>query len=48
MFKILNDLLNHIKFVRKFYGKIPCRRPEHRWDDDIKIDLNEIGYECMD
>jgi hypothetical protein len=20
-------------------------RPRHRWEDDIKMDLNEIGYE---
>jgi hypothetical protein len=24
-------------------GKRPLRRPRHRWEDNIKIDLREIG-----
>ena len=24
-------------------GKIPLRRPRHRWEDNIRMDLKEIG-----
>jgi hypothetical protein len=34
--------------VRKPKGKRPCRRPGHRWDDNIKIDLKKVGWEGMD
>jgi hypothetical protein len=26
-------------------GKRPLRRPRHRWEDNIKMDLREIGIE---
>ena len=26
-------------------GKRPLGRPRHRWDDNIKIDLQEVGWE---
>jgi hypothetical protein len=29
--------------VRKPEGKRPLRRPRRRWEDNIKIDLREIG-----
>jgi hypothetical protein len=29
--------------VRKSEGKRPLRRPRHRWEDNIKMDLREIG-----
>jgi len=29
--------------VRKPEGKRPFRRPNHRWDDNIRIDLGEMG-----
>ena len=25
-------------------AKIPLRRPRHRWEDSIRIHLNEIGF----
>jgi hypothetical protein len=28
--------------------KRPLRRPWHRWEDNIKIDLQEVGYGGMD
>jgi hypothetical protein len=31
--------------VEKPEGKIPLGRPRHRWDDDIKIALQEVGWE---
>ena len=29
-------------------GKRPLGRPRHRWDDKIKIDLQEVGYGGLD
>jgi hypothetical protein len=29
-------------------GKRPLGRPRHRWVDDIKMDLREIGWGGMD
>jgi hypothetical protein len=29
--------------VRKLEGKGPCGRPRHRWEDDIRMDVREIG-----
>jgi hypothetical protein len=29
-------------------GKRPLGRPRHRWDDDIKMDLQEVGCRFMD
>jgi hypothetical protein len=30
----------------KLEGKIPLGRPRHRWEDNIKVDLQEVG--CVD
>jgi hypothetical protein len=29
-------------------GKRPLKRPRHRWEDNIKMDLREIGWGGMD
>jgi hypothetical protein len=29
-------------------GKRPLGRPRYRWEDNIKMDLQEVGWECMD
>jgi hypothetical protein len=34
--------------VGKTEGKRPFGRPIHRWVDNIKIDLREIGWDGMD
>jgi hypothetical protein len=34
--------------VGKPEGKRPPGRPRHRWVDNIKMDLTEIGWGCMD
>jgi len=34
--------------VRKLEGKRPLERPRHRWVDNIKMDLQEVGCEYMD
>jgi hypothetical protein len=30
--------------VRRSEGKRPLGRPRHRWEDNIKLDLREIGF----
>jgi hypothetical protein len=34
--------------VGKPEGKRPLRRPRHRWVDNIKMDLREIGWGGME
>jgi hypothetical protein len=34
--------------VGKSEGKIPAGRPSHRWEDNIKADLHEVGCGGMD
>ena len=34
--------------VGKPEGRRPVRRPRHKWDDDIKMDLQEVGCGGMD
>jgi hypothetical protein len=34
--------------VRKPEGKRPLGRPRHRWEDNIRMDLREIGWSGMD
>jgi hypothetical protein len=35
-------------FVGKPDGKRPLGRPRRRWVDNIKMDLREIGWSCID
>jgi len=34
--------------VGKPEGKGPLGRPRHRWEDNIKMDFQEVGFGCMD
>jgi hypothetical protein len=34
--------------VEKSEGMRPLERPRHRWVDNIKMYLIEIGWDCMD
>jgi hypothetical protein len=34
--------------VGKAEGKRPLERPRRRWEDNIRIDLTEIGWEIVD
>jgi hypothetical protein len=34
--------------LRKSEGKKAIVKPRHRWEDNIKMDLQEVGYEGMD
>jgi hypothetical protein len=35
-------------FVGKPEGKRPLGRPRHRWEDNIKMGFQEVGYGCME
>jgi len=39
----------HIQgFVGQLEGKRPLGRPRHKWEDNIKMDLQEVGCGGMD
>ena len=38
----------HRVLVRKPEEKRPLGRPRHRWEDNIKMDLQEVGGGCGD
>ena len=38
----------HRVLVGKPEGKRPLGRPRHRWEDNIKMDLKEVGRGCGD
>ena len=38
----------HQVLVGKPEGKRPLGRPRHRWEDNIKMDLEEVGRGCGD
>ena len=38
----------HKVLVRKLEGKRPLGRPRRRWEDNIKMDLQEVGRGCRD
>ena len=38
----------HRVLVGKPEGKRPLGRPRRRWDDNIKMDLQEVGGSCGD
>ena len=38
----------HRVLVRKPEGKRPLERPRRRWEDNIKMDLQEVGGGCGD
>jgi hypothetical protein len=35
-------------FVGRPEGRRPLVRPRHKWDDNIKMDLQEVGWGVMD
>jgi len=35
-------------FVRKPERKRPLARPRRRWEDNIRMDLRETRWECVD
>jgi hypothetical protein len=39
-------------YIRNFFGKPegkrPLARPRRRWEDNIKMDIREVGWEGLD
>jgi hypothetical protein len=45
----MGEMRNAYKIsVRKPEGKRTLRRPRHRWEDNIKMDLRETGFGGVD
>jgi hypothetical protein len=44
----MKEMRNVYIFVGKPGGKRPVRRLRHRWEDNIKMDLREIGFGDVD
>jgi hypothetical protein len=45
----VRDTINAYKiFIRKSEGKRPRRKPRRRLENNIKINLREIGWEVME
>jgi hypothetical protein len=44
----MREIRNAYIFIKKPNRKRPCRRPRHGWEDNIRIDLREIGWEVVD
>jgi hypothetical protein len=38
----------YTKFVRKGKRRKPLRRLDHKWDDNIKINLEVVGMDCLE
>jgi len=36
------------QMIRKLEGQRSLRRPRHRWENNIRMDLREIGWETVD
>ena len=37
-----------LAFCREILGKETLGRPKHRWEDNIEMDLHEVGCRSMD
>lgn len=46
--RIYNMINAYTIFVRKLEGKIPTARLKNKWQDNIKMDLSDIGCEDVD
>jgi hypothetical protein len=42
----MRDAYNNL--VGKSEGKSPLGRLRHRWEDNIRLDLREVGWESVD
>jgi hypothetical protein len=38
----------HTELVGRLKGRRPFGRPRHRWEDNIKMNLQEVGWRGMD
>jgi hypothetical protein len=45
----MGEMINGYKvYVRKPDGNRPLGRPRRRWEDNIRMDLREVGWEGVD
>jgi len=45
----MGEMRNAFKIlVRKIGGMKPLRRPRDRWEDNIRMDVREVGWEDVD
>jgi len=40
--------MGHVALMGEMSGKRPLGRPRHRWEDNIKMDLQKVGCGDMD
>jgi hypothetical protein len=45
---MVEERVVHRVLVGKPEGKRPLERPRHRWENNIKMDLQEVGGGCGD
>ena len=48
MARMGKEIVVYSVLVGKTEGKRPLERPRHRWVDNIRIDLQEVGFGYMD
>jgi hypothetical protein len=45
----MGEIRNVYKILdQKYEGKRPLRRQSHRWEDNIRMDLREMGWEGVE
>jgi hypothetical protein len=44
----IGEKRNSYRLLGRAEGKRPLGRPRHRWVDNIKRDLAEVGWSCVD
>jgi hypothetical protein len=48
MWLVLGRREMYTGFLGESGGRSPLQRPEYRWENDIKMDLKEIGWGNVD
>jgi hypothetical protein len=44
----MGECVRRETYTGKSEGKRPLGRPRHKWEDNIKMDLQEVGCGCME
>jgi hypothetical protein len=44
----MGNITNAYRIIGKYEGKRSCGRPRSRWEDNIRMDLRETGWEGVD
>jgi len=40
---MLNEMVRLCTFVQGYEEKRPLGRPRHRWEDNVKMDIQDVG-----